>query len=125
MTDDWQILVVEDEDDSALMVSKILGFHGLAITHARNGVQAMQVLQDYLPTVIIMDLAMPEMDGWQTLEAIRANPDTARIPVVAITAYDSADVERDAGSAGFDGYFAKPVDPQTFFERLQAIVSAN
>lgn len=125
MTRDWEVLVVEDEDDSLTMVSKILDFHGVQVSYARDGVECMQILETQHPDAIVMDLAMPEMDGWQTLEAIRANPALSDIPVVAITAYDSTDVERDAGHAGFDGYFAKPVNPETFVVALEGILNAN
>ena len=72
--------------------------------------------------MIIMDLAMPEMDGWETLMEIRANPATAHIPVVAITAYHSANVAQDAVQAGFDAYFPKPPDAISFVDKLTEVM---
>lgn len=118
----WRILVIEDEYDSIQMVSKILSFHGIEVHVAHNGVESLEILREVNPTLIVSDLAMPEMDGWQTLAAIRANPDTQHIPVVAVTAYGSSDVEDEALRAGFDAFFAKPVNPRTFVQQLRKLV---
>lgn len=123
-TADWLVLVVEDEFDSVQMVSKILSFHGIQVVVARNGVECLAYLDHVQPALIITDLAMPEMDGWQTLAALRARPDTRNIPVVAITAYHSVDVAEEAISAGFDAYFAKPVNARTFVPSLEKIVGS-
>ena len=65
---------------------------------------------------------MPEMDGWQTLANIRNNPETAGIPVVAITAYHSANVAHDAISSGFDAYYSKPIDALSFVKNITTLV---
>lgn len=119
----WQVLVVEDEFDSLTVVSKILKFHGIQVVVAHHGGECMELLQDLSPTLIVTDLAMPMMDGWQTLAAVRANPRTQHIPVVAVTAYHSVDVAEEAINAGFDGYFAKPVDPRSFVQSLERIIA--
>jgi CheY-like chemotaxis protein len=122
---DWHIVVMEDEYDSLRMVSKILSFHGIHFSVANNGRQGLQLMAQSEPTCVITDLAMPEMDGWSVLEHIRANPDTRHIPVVAVTAYHSSDVERDAEQAGFDAYFAKPVNAKTFVNSLEQLLSTR
>lgn len=119
----WQIIVVEDEYDSVQLISKILGFYDIQVHVAHNGEDCLAMLEQVEPTLIVTDLAMPRMDGWQTLAALRANPHTRHIPVVAITAYDSVDVAEDALKAGFDAYFPKPVDPRSFVQSLADIVS--
>ena len=118
----WQIIVVEDEFDSARMVSKILTYHGIEVFHAHDGHECLEMLETFEPTLIVTDLAMPGLDGWQTLDAIRSNPHTAHIPVVAITAYYSVDVAEEAFNAGFDAYYAKPLDPRSFVQDLSKIV---
>lgn len=118
----WRVLVIEDEFDSIQMVSKILTFHGMEVQVAHNGRESLAMIDEIQPTIIVCDLAMPEMDGWQTLAAIRANPDTQHIPVVAVTAFNSTDVEDEALRVGFDAFFAKPVSPRTFVQQLQKIV---
>ncbi len=118
----WQVLVVEDEFDSLQVVSRILQHHGAHVHVAHNGHECLAMLPDLMPTIVIMDLALPEMDGWETLAKIRANPSVAHIPVVAITAYDSVNVAEDALHAGFNGYFAKPLETNVFVQRLAAIL---
>jgi CheY-like chemotaxis protein len=120
----WRIIVVEDEFDSAKMVSKILSYHGIEVHVAHDGNECLALLDTFEPTLIVTDLAMPGMDGWQTLGAIRANPLTAHIPVVAITAYYSVDVAEEAVNAGFDAYYSKPLDPKSFVQDLMKIVIA-
>ncbi len=119
---DWRILVVEDEYDSVQMVSKVLSYHGIMVEVAQNGSECLERLHDFEPTIIVTDLAMPGMDGWETLAAIRANPATQHIPVVALTAYHSVDVAEEARHAGFDAFFPKPVDPRSFVQSLADLV---
>lgn len=121
----WHVLVVEDEYDSIQMVSKILTHHGIQVDIAHNGKECLTTLQHFTPTLIIMDLAMPEMDGWETLSQLRINPNTAHIPTVAITAYHSADVKEDALQAGFNAYFSKPIDPHSFVKDLEELLSES
>lgn len=118
----WRVLVVEDEYDSIQMVSKILQHHGAEVHVAHNGHECLAMLNHLHPTLVIMDLALPEMDGWQALQQIRARDDIAHIPVVAITAYHSVNVAEDAANAGFDAYFPKPLDTGALVPRLAEIV---
>jgi CheY-like chemotaxis protein len=118
-----RVLVVEDEYDSAKMVSKILTHSGIQIELANNGYECLNKLEAFDPTIVVMDLAMPEMNGWEALIQMRSNPATAHIPVIAITAFDSVDVAEDAYKAGFDGYFPKPVKP-SFVKELVNILDS-
>lgn len=120
---DWKVIVVEDTYDDQQLISHILEHHGAQVLLAKDGNECLDLLRQTEPTLIITDLAMPGKDGWQTLVAIRSNVETAHIPVIAITAYHSADVAEDAMEAGFDGYFPKPVHPQTFVSRLAEIIT--
>lgn len=121
-TKDWRVLVVEDEFDSIQMVSKILRHHGAEVTVAHNGHECLDLLKDMEPTVVIMDLALPEMDGWETLHQIRTGGQMAHIPVVAITAYHSVNVAEDAAEAGFDAYFPKPLNTNSLVSKLATII---
>ena len=120
---DWTVLVVEDDHDSIQMVSKILTHYGAHVHIAHNGRECLESVDGVNPTLIVMDLAMPEMDGWETLVELRANPSTAHIPVVAITAYHSGNVEEEAARVGFDAYFPKPLSPTSFVEDLAHVVN--
>jgi len=119
---DWQILVVEDQDDSVQVVSQILEHYGIEVHVARNGQECLDMLPTIQPTLVITDLAMPEMDGWQMLTQLRSQPETADLIVVAITAYHSVNVAEDALAAGFDAYFAKPIAAASFVDELAALV---
>ncbi|NDJ53600.1 MAG: response regulator [Chloroflexi bacterium] len=120
---DWHILLVEDELDSVQVVSTILTFHGIDVTVARDGLECLDALDTFTPTAIIMDLSMPNLDGWATLAQIRDDATISDLPVIAITAYHSANVAQDAMTAGFDAYFPKPVDAGSFVDKLQGIIA--
>lgn len=119
---EWRVLVVEDEFDSIQMVSKILQHHGAQVHVAHNGRECLEVLKTFVPTLVIMDLALPEMDGWETLAKIRADERTAHLPVVAITAYHSVSVADDAARAGFNAYLPKPLDVGALMRQLSAVL---
>ena len=119
---DWTIIVVEDTFDDVELASAILTYHGATVKIANNGHECLQMLAEFEPKLIITDLAMPGMDGWEMLQRIRAADLTRHIPVVAMTAYDSVDVAHDADNAGFDAYFAKPLSPRTLVQDLLKLV---
>ena len=119
----WTVIVVEDTYDDMQLATVILEHDGIDVHVARDGKECLQLLQSVQPTLIVTDLAMPEMDGWQMLNALRANPATADIPVVAVSAYFSSDLELDALNAGFDACFAKPVSPRNFVSQLDTILN--
>ena len=123
-TTSWIAVVVEDMYDDVQLISKILTHYGITVYAASNGNECLKLLKDIEPTIIVTDLAMPGKDGWQTLAAIRADPKTAYIPVIAVTAYHSAAVAQDVLRAGFNGYFPKPVDPFTFVQSLSKIIAS-
>lgn len=118
----WRVLVVEDEFDSVQMVSKILQHHGARVYVAQDGHECMALIKEINPTFVMMDLALPEMDGWETLQQIRSQPEIANLPVVAITAYHSVSVEEDAAAAGFNAYFPKPLDISSIVSQLAAVI---
>lgn len=116
---------MEDQEDSLQVVSQILEYHGIRVHVARNGFECLDMLSRVAPTLVIMDLAMPGMDGWETLAQMRSSPATAHIPVVAVTAYDSVNVAQDALQAGFNAYFPKPVEATSFVQHLGRLVNGG
>ena len=119
----WTVVVVEDTYDDQRYISRVLEYYGAKVHVVGNGEDCLTLLTKVEPTLIVTDLALPTIDGWQTLTAIRSNAATAHIPVVAMTAYHSNTVAQDARLAGFNGFFAKPVHPQAFVRDLQALMS--
>lgn len=119
----WTVIVVEDTYDDRQLATAILEYNGIDVHVANNGNECLELLQSIQPTLIVTDLAMPEMDGWQMLGKIRANPKTAHIPVIAVSAYYSSNVANDAKLAGFNACFAKPVSARDFVNQLDKILN--
>lgn len=118
----WTVIVAEDTYDDMQLVSAILTHSGIDVHVTHNGKECLTLAQSLQPTLIVTDLAMPEMDGWEMLGQLRANAETAHIPVVAVSAYYSADVAKDARRAGFNGCFPKPVSARHFVQQLDEII---
>jgi CheY-like chemotaxis protein len=121
-TEHWQILVVEDEDDSREMVQGILEFYGIASIGTATAEQALEVVQNTIPTMIIIDLALPGMDGWRLLNELRTYQHLQNVPCVAVTAYHSVTLAHEAIEAGFNAYFSKPIDATIFVDELKRII---
>lgn len=122
-TQDWRILVVEDESDSREMIHDILVFHGIDAVTAPTAEDALDVLQNITPHLILVDLALPGMDGWELLNELRESASLQHIPRVAITAFHSASVAQHAITAGFNAYIPKPIDANTFVDDLLTILA--
>jgi CheY-like chemotaxis protein len=102
----------------------MLEFFGIQVYAIESGGECDALLAQVTPTLVITDLAMPGVDGWEALAIVRDNPATAAIPVVAVTSYHSARLEDEAINGGFDAYFPKPLDAASFVQDLDALISA-
>jgi len=120
---DWNVLVVEDEADSMELVQGLLSHYGIHCVGAGSGEEALQILEKTIPTLIILDLALPGVDGWGVLKAVRTSNVLSQVPCVAITAFHTPELAEQAIRAGFNAYFAKPIDSTSFVRELQTIVS--
>lgn len=121
-TNDWKVLVVEDEADSMELVQELFHHHGIPSIGASSGEEALRILETETPTLIIIDLALPGIDGWGLLGALKNKRSLSNIPRVAITAYHTAEVANQAIEKGFDAYFSKPLDATSFVRELQGII---
>ncbi len=119
----WTVLVVEDEVDSMELVQGLLEHHGIHAVGVSSGEEAVQALKQMTPTLIILDLALPGLDGWGVLKSVKSNRVLSHVPCVAITAFHTPELAEQAISAGFSGYFAKPIDATSFVRELQSIMS--
>ncbi len=121
---DWRILVVEDDPDGQVVVATMLERLNIPIDVANNAAEAEELLfhSGHGYSAIILDLALPDKDGWEILEQIQANPQTANIPCVAVTAYHNSKLRKEALTAGFTAYFPKPIDGTIFARELEAIL---
>ncbi len=119
----WQVLVIEDENDSMELVRGLLDHRGIRSVGVASGEEALEAIQEFLPTLIIVDLALPGLNGWDLLEHFKAIDELTNVPRVAITAYHTAELAEQAIEAGFHAYFAKPLDATSFVRELEVIVN--
>jgi two-component system, cell cycle response regulator DivK len=115
-----RILLVEDNPENRDMLSRRLVRRGHQVSYAVNGVEAVEGALADLPDLVLMDLSLPVMDGWEATRRIKAEPTTRAIPVIALTAHAMAGDRERAIAAGADDYDTKPVD----LERLLAKIAA-
>lgn len=115
-----RILVVDDEPDSIEVVKIVLSTTGAQIMDANDGRQGFETYIRECPDIVLTDLSMPDTDGWQLLEKIRASEyDEKRTPVIALTAHAMAGDKEKVIDAGFDGYLSKPLKMFTFLDDLK------
>ncbi|HEX2996815.1 MAG TPA: response regulator [Anaerolineales bacterium] len=105
----WSVLVVDDEPDNVEVTAEVLTFLGVTVRTAANGEEGLEVLRNFTPDLILLDLSMPKMDGWVMRHQIKANPLTTHIPILALSAHAMAGDKQRALDAGFDGYLTKPI----------------
>jgi two-component system cell cycle response regulator DivK len=106
-----KILVVEDDTDNRRIVAKVLSVEGYRVIEATDGVEALSQARREHPDLILMDLAMPNIDGWEATRQLKGDPQTRSIPVVALTAVAMRGDEEQARAAGCDDYLPKPARP--------------
>ena len=115
------ILIIEDEDHLRRDIGELLGFSGFVTLLASNGLIGVQMAETHLPDLILCDITMPGMDGLHVLERLRANPATASIPFVFLTARAEGELREILKRAGADDYLAKPFP----LEQLHAVIEDN
>jgi two-component system, cell cycle response regulator DivK len=108
-----RILVVEDDADNRRIVAKVLSVAGYEMLEAAGGEEGVAMALRERPDLVLLDLAMPGVDGWEAARRLKSDPRTADIPVIALTAFALRGDEERARAAGCDGYLAKPCRPQT------------
>ncbi|WP_406696416.1 response regulator [Singulisphaera sp. Ch08] len=116
-----RLLLVEDAPFLRYAFGRLLRMHGFEVMEATDGREALNCVGTFRPQLVLTDLAMPVMDGVELIQRLRANPETAKLPVVAITADSSGQSEKRARAAGADDFVTKPIDLPTLLNRLRAI----
>jgi two-component system cell cycle response regulator DivK len=118
------ILVVEDNENNRYLTTFLLERAGLRVVHATSGRDALAVALQERPHLVLMDIQLPEMDGYAAAASLRAHPDLQGIPVVGVSSYATASDRERAMAAGFAGYIEKPIDPDTFVEDVTRFLRA-
>ena len=117
-----RILLVEDNPENRDMLSRRLIRRGFELEFAEDGAEAVRKALDLSPALILMDLSLPVMDGWEATRRIKADAATASIPVIALTAHAMASDREKAINAGCDDYDTKPVDLERLLGKMQALL---
>ena len=113
------VLLVEDNEDNRIIYTTVLRHVGYDVLEAQDGVQAIALARSERPDLILMDLSIPEIDGWEATRILRRDPTTSAIPIIALTAHALPDDREKALQIGFTAYLAKPIEPRTVVAEVQ------
>ena len=116
------VLVVEDYQDAREMYAAYLQFSGFEVAEAANGVEAVEKAVELLPDIVLMDLALPRMDGWEATRRLKADARTRHIPVVALTGHALAGHAEGAREAGCDSFVTKPCLPDALVAEIRRLL---
>src|SRR5262245_25126762 len=116
------VLLVDDYPDARSMYSEYLTYSGFDVLQAANGVEALEQAFGARPDVILMDLSLPIMDGWEATRRLKADPRTAAIPVVALTSHALAGSSDGAKKAGCDAFVTKPCLPDDLVKEIRKVL---
>ena len=114
-----RILVVEDQEDNRRILRDLLGNAGYELIEAESGEEALAVLAKERPDLILMDIQLPVMDGYEATRRIRSDPEMKGIPIIAVTSYALAGDEAKALNAGCNAYVAKPFSPRALLAKVR------
>lgn len=114
-----RILIIEDNPANLELMTYLLRAYKYQVLSAADGEAGLAAAQQQLPDVVVCDLQLPKLDGFEVLKRLKAEPRTTAIPVVAVTAYAMVGDRERVLAAGFDGYLAKPIEPETFVSQIE------
>jgi two-component system cell cycle response regulator DivK len=113
------ILIVEDNEKNMKLARDILRAKGYATLEAVNGLDGVRLALEHRPDLVLMDIQLPDINGIEAFERIRANAETAKVPVIAFTASVTTGDRSRIGDAGFDGFLGKPINLKEFVETVR------
>ena len=113
------VLVVEDQEDNRQILRDLLGSAGYEMLEAENGADALTAVAKKRPDLILMDIQLPVMDGYETTRRLKADPATSGIPIIVVTSYALSGDESKARAAGCDGYVTKPHSPRALLAKIR------
>src|SRR5687767_6236749 len=123
--DRQRVLVVDDYPDAREMYAEYLRYSGFDVIEASNGMEALERALDSAPDIILMDLSLPVMDGWEATRRLKADKLTAGIPIVALTGHALAGILEGATKAGCDAFVTKPCLPEDLVKEIQRVLSVT
>ena len=118
-----KILVVDDEEKITELIQWILEEENFQVITAKSGKEALDKMRNYAPDLIILDIMMPEMDGWQVCREIRKDPVYKRLPIIIVTIKTSNEDQIKGLNIGADAYLPKPFNPHELIERTKLLLN--
>ncbi len=119
------ILLVEDHEMNRDMLSRRLRRKGFTVEEAVDGLQALEKINQLKPDIVLMDMSLPRMDGWEATKRIKAQPDTAHIPVIGLSAHAMSGDRQKGLNAGCDDYDTKPIDFKRLLEKINNLLARD
>jgi two-component system cell cycle response regulator DivK len=114
-----RILVVEDTEDNRQIMRDLLSSAGYDLVEAQDGAEGVAMAKSQVPDLILMDIQLPVLDGYEATRRIKADPALSHIPVIAVTSYALSGDEAKTRAAGCDGYVAKPFSPRQLLQKVR------
>ncbi|HEX8795244.1 MAG TPA: response regulator [Polyangiaceae bacterium] len=118
-----KVLIVDDFEDNRAMYAEFLRYSGLEVVEAKDGAEAVEKARTEMPDLVVMDLSLPVIDGWEATRRIKHDPRTREIPIVALTGHALEGHSQGAREAGCEGFLAKPCLPETLLDTIKAILA--
>jgi two-component system, cell cycle response regulator DivK len=120
-----KILIIEDNEQNMYLMAFLLESNGYEIVQARNGKDGIRLAQETRPNVILLDIQLPEINGYQVAEELRKNKSLDNIPIIAVTSYAMPGDKEQILAAGATGYIEKPINPDTFISQLREYLPSS
>jgi two-component system, cell cycle response regulator DivK len=118
-----RILVVEDQEDNRRILRDLLGNAGYELIEAESGEEALTAVEAQRPDLILMDIQLPVMDGYEVARRIKSNPDMKLVPIIAVTSYALTGDEAKARAAGCNAYISKPYSPRALLAKVREFLA--
>jgi CheY-like chemotaxis protein len=118
-----KVLIAEDNPVNRELLRELLELRAYTVLEACDGQEALRLIEQTQPELMLLDIGMPGMDGFAVVRRIRENPRLAQLPVVAVTAYAMRGDQERILSAGFDGYLSKPINPSSLIQELDRLLN--
>ena len=120
-----RILVVEDQEDNRRIVRDLLASVGYTLIEAHDGKAGVELAREHRPDLILMDIQLPELDGYEATRRIKADPELQPIPIVVVTSYALSGDDQKAVAAGCDAYVAKPFSPRQLLATIRGLLGVT
>ncbi len=114
-----QVLVIEDNEQNLYLITYLLEQNGFEVVQAHDGKEGCRIAETMVPSIILLDIQLPGMDGYAVARQLRKNPQIQDIPMVAVTSYAMPGDKEKALEAGCTGYIEKPINPETFIDQVR------